>query len=300
VLAGLLGTAALGRLQLGATSLYPVLALGIAGLAYGAAAATGASGFLAVYLAGFVIATRVPRHRRAIRSFHNGLASTAQIAVFLVLGLLVFPSRLPGLALPALAVTALLVLLARPLAVAACLTPLGLPWREQLLVGWAGLRGAIPIVLATFALTAGYPDGETIFDLTFFVVLVSTALQGVLVGPMARKLGIEEAGGAGGPVAEALPLDGVEADLVKVEVRRGLHIAGREVDEVPTPPGTLLVAIIRGDRSLPPAEAATLEPGDFALVAVPVRSGATMEVVAWARGEDLPKPKASDTDGPGP
>jgi potassium/hydrogen antiporter len=289
--AGALGILALNRLQLGSTSLYPVLALGMAGLAYGTAAAAGASGFLAVYLAGYLIATYVPRHRRAIRSFHSGLANTAQIAVFLVLGLLVFPSQLPVIALPALAVTAILVLVARPLAVAVCLTPLRVPLREQVLVGWAGLRGAFPIVLATFALTGAYAEGGIVFDVTFFLVLVSTAIQGLTIAPLARRLGRAEPAPAWGPVAEALPLEGMGADLVEVDISSELHVAGKKLDQVPLPEGALLTAIVRGRRAMLPSATVRLQPGDKALVAVPAREGSTRQIVAWARGEWRPPPR---------
>ena len=287
-LAGLAGVLALTRLELSTTSLYPVLALGVAGLSYGLAAAAGASGFLAAYVTGIVVGTRAARHRRAVRSFHDGLANAAEIGLFLVLGLLVFPSQLPAAAVPALAVTAVLVFLARPLAVAACLTPLGWGLREQALVGWAGLRGAVPIVLATFPLTAGHPQGETIFNVTFFAVLVSTALQGSTIGPVAGWLGLRERTPYWATVAEALPLEGMDADLVEVHVRDGLAIAGRSPAEAPPPPGAHLLALVRGTQVLLPTGGIRFQPGDHVLLAAPRRPEATAAVVAWARGEPSP------------
>jgi cell volume regulation protein A len=190
VVVALLGCEVLNRIRLGSAGLYPVLATSVAGLAYGLAAYVGASGFLAVYVAGLLVGARVPRHRRSIRTFHDGIAAAAGIGLFLLLGLLVFPSDLPPVALPALAVTAVLVFLARPIAVALCLAPLGYRWRDLVLLSWAGLRGAVPIVLATFPLAAGLPQGNLIFDVVFFTVLVSAALQGVTVGWLARRLGL--------------------------------------------------------------------------------------------------------------
>ncbi len=285
---GRLGAALLTRLRLVTTGLYPALALGVAGITYGIATALGASGFLAVYVAGIVVGARVARHRRAILTFHDAAANLAEIALFLVLGLLVFPSQLPGVALSALGVTAVLILVARPLAVALCLTPLRYGWREQLLVGWAGLRGAVPIVLATFALTAGHPDGMLIFNVTFFVVLVSTALQGVTLGPLATRLGLHDPTASWRPIASAMPLEQGAADLVELEVIPGLAIVGRTLEELPPPDGILPVAVLRGTDSLRPESAMHLQPGDRLLLTVPGRPGSTRRVVAWARGEPPP------------
>lgn len=282
---GWAGSEILRRADLGTAGLYPVLALGVAGLAYGITALLGASGFLAVYVTGLLVGARVPRHRRAIRTFHEGLANTAEIALFLLLGLLVFPSRLPAVALSALAVTAILVVLARPLAVLVCLLWFRFRWQELALVSWAGLRGAVPIVLATFPLTARYEEGETIFNVVFFVVLVSTALQGSTIGWLAGRLGLREGASVWAPVAEALPLDGMDADLIEVDVTDQLHIAGKRLREVPLPPGALLTTVLRNDRVLVPTGDTRLEPGDLALVAVPRGPRRTEEIVAWARGE---------------
>ena len=130
------------------------------------------------------------RRRRAIRAFHEAAAGMAQIALFLILGLLVFPSQLPHVAAKAAGVTLLLVLVARPLAVVACLTWFRFRPAELALASWTGLRGAVPIVLATFPLTAAYPDGALVFDVVFFVVLLSTLVQGATVAPLARRLGL--------------------------------------------------------------------------------------------------------------
>ena len=287
---GWLGSALLRRMELSSTSLFPILALGLAGLCYGLAAELGASGFLAVYIAGLLVGVRVPRHRRIIRAFHEGLSNAAEIGLFLVLGLLVFPDQLPPVALPGLAVTAILILLARPLAVVVCLSYQRFSWREQGLVAWAGLRGAIPIVLATFPLTAGYPEGAAIFNIVFFVVLVSTAVQGSTVGLIARLLGLREGAQVWHPVAEALPLDGMEADLIEVDITDDLHVAGRLLRDVPLPPGALLTTLVRGARALVPTGQTRLQPGDQAIVAMSRRATGTEEIVAWARGEAVPVP----------
>ena len=189
-LVGTAGAWLLKRLRSSNASLFPVAALGVGALAYGVATQLAASGFLAVYLAGVVVGHRVARHRRSIRTFHEAAATMAQIGLFLVLGLLVFPGQLPRVAGKAVGITLVLVLVARPAAVLSCLTWFRFRRAELALVSWTGLRGAVPIVLATFPLTAAYPDGPLVFDVVFFVVLLSTLVQGATVAPLARRLGL--------------------------------------------------------------------------------------------------------------
>lgn len=282
---GLLAAAVLRRTRLSSATLYPVLALSFGGLTYATGATIGASGFLAVYIAGLVIGAQVPRHRRAIRSFHASLANTADIGLFLLLGLLVFPSELPAVAVPALAVTAIVLFVARPTAVAVCLTPFGIPWREQTVAAWAGLRGAVPIVLSTFPFTAGYPQGRAIFNVVFFVVLISVLIQGTTVVPLVRRLGLETPRPAWETVAEALPLEGVEADLVEVSVTEELFLAGKTLREAPPPSGMLVTTIVRPDDVVIPDGDTRLLPGDLVVIAVRRHPDAIGRATAWARGE---------------
>jgi potassium/hydrogen antiporter len=282
---GVVGSWVLNRAELGTEGLYPVLALAVGGLGYGVAAFAGASGFLSVYVTGLLVGARVPRHRRSIRAFHDGLGNTAEIGLFLLLGVLVFPSQLPAVLLPALGIVAVLVLVARPAAVALCLAPLRYEPREMVLLSWAGLRGAVPIVLASLPFTAAYPDGELIFDVVFFVVLVSAAVQGGTVRWLASRLDLVQPGRAWAPVAEALPLDGVDAELIEVHITPDLFVAGKRIRDVPLPAGALLTVVLRGERTLIPTGSTRLEAGDLAVVAMPNRPTATRDIVAWARGE---------------
>lgn len=263
--------------------LYPVLAFAAAAVTYGAAAVAGASGFLAVYVCGILVGTFVPRFRRVIRNFATSLANMADIGLFLLLGLLVDPTRLLGVAGPALAATAILLLVARPVAVAACLTPFRFPWRHQLVASWAGLRGAVPIVLATFPLTAGYPAGGTIFDVIFFVVLVSVALQGATVQPLVERLGLASPRAAWETLAEILPVDGLDADLVELTVADGMAIAGRRLIDVEVPDGVLITTLVRGHEVIVPTGQTELQPGDMALIAVSRHLDAAAFVKSWAR-----------------
>jgi cell volume regulation protein A len=167
-----------------------VLSLAAAGLAYGLAGTLEGSGFLSVYLTGLILGTGTTPARRAVAAFHEGLGWVAQLTMFFTLGLLVFPSALPDIALEGAAVALLLALVARPLAVAVSTLPFGFAPREQLLLGWAGLRGAVPVVLATFPVIAEVPGSGEYFNIVFFAVLFSTVLQGATFEPIARRLGL--------------------------------------------------------------------------------------------------------------
>lgn len=169
-------------------SSYPVLALAVAGLAYGVAASLGCSGFLAVYISGLLLG-RTRRLARSLLHFHEGLATAAEALLFLMLGLLVFPSNLVHVLGRAVIVAVVLMVVARPIAVVLCLPWFRLKASEMTLVSWAGLRGAVPIVLATIPLTAGHPDGALIFDVVFVTVLVSLIVQASTIGWMAKRLG---------------------------------------------------------------------------------------------------------------
>jgi potassium/hydrogen antiporter len=283
---GYAGTLVLRHLPLGTDTLYPVLALATGGLSYGVAAQVGASGFLATFVAGALIGALVPRRRRGIQGFHAGLASVADISLFLVLGLLVDPSRLPGVAFVALAVVAVLTLIARPLAVLVTVTPSrDIGWRDSVVLGWTGLRGAVPIVLATFPLAVGYPGAQSIFDVVFFVVLVSTLVQGATVTPLVRFLGVAADRPGWAPVAEALPLEDVDVDLVEVLVTDDLPIVRRLLQDVPLPKGMLAVMVVREDHAVIPRGDTRLQDGDLVILACEPQEEGSQLATAWARGE---------------
>ena len=179
ILLGFIASRLLRRLPTDLAPFASVASIGTAALAYGVTASLDGSGFLAVYLVALWVGNTAMPLRRTIVTFHEGLAFLAQVVLFIVLGLLVFPSQLGDVAWSGLALTAVLLFAARPLAVVAALTPFGYRLREQLFLSWAGLRGAVPIVLATFALSAEVSGSATIFNAVFFVVLVSTLAQGM-------------------------------------------------------------------------------------------------------------------------
>ncbi len=285
---GSAGVWLLRRIDLGIAGLYPVLAAAVGGLAYGLAATLGGSGFVAVYLAGVLLGARVPRHRRGILGFHEAMANAAEIGLFLLLGLLVFPSRLPAVALSGLALSAVLILVARPVAVWTCTIRSGLGWQERTVVGWAGLRGAVPIVLATFPLTEGIPGSAVLFDVVFFVVLLSVLLQGTTLQALVRRLGVEDVRPAWAPVAEALPIEDLDVDLIELTVTPDLAIVGRELQEIGPPGPGRVMAVVRRDRVLVPTGQTRLLDGDVLLLTCGQQRDRDLvaEVTAWARGEE--------------
>lgn len=185
---GISGTWVVNHLSLSSEGLYPILVLSIGLITFGAAEVFGGNGFLAVYAAGLILGNGLVRKREAIISFQDGLAWLAQIGMFIVLGLFVSPSGLPAVALPALAMAFFLMFVARPISVAACLLPFRPGPRELAYVSWAGLRGSVPIVLATFPASYGIDGAQDVFDVVFFIVLTSVLVQGMTLLPSTRWL----------------------------------------------------------------------------------------------------------------
>jgi cell volume regulation protein A len=183
---------ALERLGVPQEGLYPVFALSLALALFGGVALSHGSGFLAIYVAGIAVAARPLAHQRAVARFHDALAWLAQIAMFLVLGMLVFPSHVALVATRGVSIASFLVFVARPLAVFASLSPFRIPLRDQAMVAWVGLRGAVPIVLATWPRVMRVEGSEAVFDLVFFVVVLSVLAQGATLPAVARLLGVSE------------------------------------------------------------------------------------------------------------
>ncbi|HSO07746.1 MAG TPA: potassium/proton antiporter [Pelomicrobium sp.] len=264
----------INRLPLVAPSLYPLLALSGALAAFGFAGTLDGSGFLAVYLAGVVLGNRRPRGELAILRMHDGLAWLAQIVMFLFLGLLATPSDLVATAGAGIVVALILMLVARPVAVALSLAPFRFPWREQLFIAWVGLRGAVPIVLAVFPLFAGLPNSYLYFNIAFFVVLVSLVVQGWSIAPLARRLRLE-APPLGEPV-QRLEIDFPERSGYEVVGYRLLprsSAVGLTLAELDLPPSAQLVNVIRDRETLPCEPGLALRPGDA--------------VYLWLRTEDV-------------
>lgn len=267
-LLGRLGIWLVNTLKLREDGLYSVLTTTLVIFVYGVTASLGGNGFLAVYLAGIVMGNGVFVHRRSLTRYHDGVAWLMQIAMFLVLGLQVFPSRLPGIALGGLLVAAFLILVARPVSVFVTLQPFRFNLREKLMVSWVGLRGAAPIVLATFPLVAGLEQSSALFHIVFFVVLLSVLLQGSTIPWMARllKVGESEPPGETSNLPEVF-LDKYQGELVEMQVRPGAPVCGSRILEVGLPDSVLLVLIQRGENLFLPRGDIALEAGDRVLVA---------------------------------
>ena len=264
------GWAAVGlinRINLGTPGLYPVLA-GACGLAaFGIAAVLGGSGFLAIYLAGIVLGNSRIVFQSGTFRFMDGLAWIGQITMFVALGLLSTPAEVITVARPALLIGAILILLARPIAVFPLLLPFRFTPREMLLVSWVGLKGAVPIILATFPLMFGLPEGRLLFNVVFFVVLLSATLQGWTLGPLAARLGLQEPH-APSPSAtlELLSLRNLNAEIVDYTIAGGSPVAGRTVNSLGLPEGAIVALVSRNGQLIPPRGSTRLESGDHLFV----------------------------------
>lgn len=258
---------ALNRLRLEYDGLYPVFTVALVMLVYGSAAALGGNGFLAVYLAGLMMAPRDFIHKRSLLRFHDGLAWLMQIAMFLTLGLQVYPSRLPSVAGMGFAVALFLMLVARPLSTFIALAFSRFTLREKVFIAWVGLRGAAPIVLATFPLLAGVDKADTFFHLVFFIVLTSVLLQGTLLLPAARWLRVySDVQPPPSPLAYVMR-DGIIANnLSEVIVPEASPAVGRQIIDLKLPRGTLIVLIGRDNDMVIPSGATVIEAGDRLLL----------------------------------
>lgn len=203
---GTAGVWVLQRLPLTTAGLYPVASMALAAVAFGAGDALHGSGFLSVYLAGLVLGSAALAEREAMATFHDGLAWVAQLVMFLTLGLLVFPGALGPVAIQGTVLALIAAVVARPLAALIATTGAGFDLRERAVLGWAGLRGAVPVVLATFPVIEGVPRSEEFFAIAFFAVLVSTVLQGTTFEALARRLGVTTGEAALPPSAPPAPV----------------------------------------------------------------------------------------------
>src|SRR5215203_6093473 len=284
---GWLAVKVLDRVQLPSDGIYPVATIAIAGLAYGLPEVVHGSGFLAVYLTALALGSaRIPA-RRTVVAFHQGLGWVAQISLFILLGLLVFPSSLNEVALDALALSAVLILVARPVAafVATAFAPLNL--KERLMLGWAGLRGATPIWLATFAVVAGVGAGDELFAIVFFVVVTSTLVQGASFEPLAQRLGLTtDEPALPRRLLESGRIRRMGGDVIAYRLPQGAAAAGHPVRDLELPREALVNVIVRDGNAIPPRGSTELQEGDE--LHILVRSELRDEVEAltrkWARG----------------
>jgi cell volume regulation protein A len=260
---GWLAAKGLSRVRLDSAGLYPVATLATAALAFGLAEALHGSGFLAAYLAGLALGSaRIPA-KRTVTVFHQGLAWVAQIGLFLALGLLVFPSELGGVALKGTVLALVLVLVARPLAAFASTAFDPFSAADRFILGWAGLRGAVPVVLATFPVIDGVPHSLEFFNIVFFAVVISTLLQGTTFEPLAKRLGVTTSEPAlPRPLAETGTIRRLGAEIVEYPVAPDDAVVGHRVRELGLPRDALLSVIVRGEEAVLPRGSTRVEAGD--------------------------------------
>ena len=267
---GVGGAWVMRRAALPSSGLYPLAVLCLAFAAYGAASAVHASGFAAIYVAALILGNSELPHRVATRSFSEGVAWLAQIGLFVMLGLLLSPARIDlDTVVQALATGLVLTLVARPLSVvvSSIVQPMGR--RDLAFLSWAGLRGAVPIVLATIPLSEGVEGAEDLFDIVFVMVVVYTLLTGPTLPWVARTLGVARRSEPRGLEVEAAPLDRVAADLLQVTIAPTSKMHGVEVGELRLPQGASVSLVIRSGEVLVPERRTVLRHGDDLLVVTP-------------------------------
>ncbi len=263
MLAGFVAVYVLRRVRLSTAGLYPVATLTVAALAYGGADTLHGSGFLSVYLAGLMIGSADIPAERTVVNFHQGLGWLAQVAMFLTLGLLVFPSHLASVALNGTILALVLVFVARPVAVAVATLPFAYNWRERSVLGWAGLRGAVPVVLATFPVIEHVSHSVQFFNIVFFAVLVSTLLQGSTMETLARRLGLTTNQPAlPRPLSESGTIRRLGAEVLEYTIASGDAIAGARVRDLGLPRDAVVSVIVREDRAIPPRGSTQLRADD--------------------------------------
>lgn len=258
------GVNLVNRLRLEHDGLYPVLTLSFVPFVYGVTALLKGNSFLAVYVAALVMGNSAFIHKTSLIRFHDGVAWLMQIAMFLVLGLQVYPSHLLPIIGAGLLTAGFLMLVARPVSVFSTLLFSRMGCREKLMISWVGLRGAVPIVLATFPLLAGVEKAEIIFNIVFFIVLTSALLQGSSLPLVARWLGVD----APLPTRPRLPLafepdKGTSGELLEVEIAQESHAVNKQIVDLKLPKGALIVLLQRNGAFLVPSGGTVIEAGDI-------------------------------------
>lgn len=259
----------LARVRLASGALYPTVTLGVAFLAFAVPTLLHGSGFLAVYVAGVVLGSGALPYRAGLFRVHDALGWLSQITMFLVLGLLAFPSRLVTVAGIGLLIALFVSVVARPLVVALCLLPFrGYTKAEIGYVGWVGLRGAVPIILATYPVLAGAPGASRVFDVVFFIVVVNAIIPSATVPWVTRKLGLQSSEPP--PPAAVLEIQSMQplsGELVSFHIDDAVAAAGVPLRDVPFPASSSAVLVVRGNTLIPPRGRTVLIPGDHVYIA---------------------------------
>lgn len=263
LLLGWIAVKVINRINFDSSGLYPVLAIAFAVLTYGLTSALHGSGLLAVYVMALVLGNSDLTYRQSILHFNKGFGWIMQITMFTLLGLLVFPGELPAIMLQGLALSLILMLIARPIGVFASTLFSKFSFKEKLVLSWAGLRGAVPIVLATYPLINGLPDGRLFFNVVFFVILTSALIQGATITPFAVKLGLVDASSnQSHSLLELVSLGKTKSEINHLHVHAGMVNIGQEIRSLGLPPDVLVTAVIRGEEIVTPLGDTVIEEGD--------------------------------------
>ncbi|TCO56655.1 potassium/proton antiporter [Actinocrispum wychmicini] len=266
LLLGWLGALGLRHVALPATGLYPLATVAVCVAAFAGGQFAHASGLLATYVAGLVLGNSRLPHRSDTLSFAEGLGWLSQIGLFVLLGLFASPERLLDAVVPGLVAGAVLLLLARPLSVVLAALPFRVPWREQVFLSWAGLRGAVPIVLAMIPVSAGLPGAKPLVDAVFVLVIVLTLVQGGTLKLLARMLGLNQGATSEEMQVDAAPLDELGADLIQVKIPEGSKLHGVYLTELRLPPGATVSLVTRDGAAFTPQPSTRLQEHDHILV----------------------------------
>lgn len=288
---GRLAVLLINRINLAAAGLYPVLTASCGLLAFGLAAVLQGSGFLAIYVAGLVLGNSKLIFQRGTFLFHDGIAWAGQIAMFVVLGLLSTPSALLEVSGSGLLIALALIFIARPVAVVPLLIPFGFSWRELTLISWVGLKGAVPIILATYPLIFGLGSGPLLFNVVFFVVLLSAIVQGGSLPWVARVLKLEEPPEPEPPLSlEISSLRDVDADIVDYQVKPDSRAVGRSLSELALPEGAVVAIISRGKELIPPRGSTKILSADHVFIVVNHESRGPVDRIFAKNGDSAPAP----------
>jgi cell volume regulation protein A len=268
------------RVHLPAAGLYPAFTLALACLSFGLTTLLHGSGFLAVYVTGMTLGSGALPHAVGIRRVHDALGWLSQVLMFLLLGLLVFPGRLWQVAAVGLTLALFLAFVARPVVAMLCLAPFRYRWRDSAYVGWVGLRGAVPIVLATIPVMADVPGARVLFDIVFFIVVVGAIVPGATVPWVTRLLRVESA--APPPPATMIEVDArapMGDELRAYFVSDQLAVAGATLAEIPFPEGAAVSMLERGGALIAPSGSTRIEPGDYVYVIAPLEHRPHVELL---------------------
>ncbi|GLY09517.1 potassium/proton antiporter [Pseudobacillus badius] len=270
IMFGILSIWIINKINLDSSGLYPVLSIALAIFAFSTVTIMNASGFLAVYVMAIIIGNADLTYRHSILGFNEGLAWMMQMVMFMILGLLVFPGELLHVAWQGIALAVFLMLIARPIGVFVSLFFSNINIKEKLFISWAGLKGAVPIILGTYPLVEGLEHGQLMFNVVFFVVLLSTVIQGTTISKAAELLNVTGTGkkAQSSHSLELISIGKANSEMVEMRILEESPAANKQIHEVRLPPKTLITAVVRGERLITPEGATRLLPEDVLYVLV--------------------------------